>query len=354
MQVQRFGVFAMVWCAGAFAAGCGSQGSRTLGGAAAGATAAVAGGVSAAGAGGVSAGGVGGMSAAGTGLNAQGGLDLVVVPEARAGSSNASGGATSIYPTTLPPGFTAADAFGGFKLGDPIPVSFGEAGAGGNPAAGGTGGSTDSCGTTILAVIRDFHADRKNFEGATGDDRMLVQSQLGADRKPVFAPAGPTLTVQDPAQFADWYRNVDGLNKAYKLEIWFGPNQGVSSFQSTAFFPIDGAGFGNEGNAHNYHFTTEIHTQFKYGGGEKFSFTGDDDVWVFINGKLAIDLGGVHQAEDASVDIDASAKELGLVLGQVYPFDMFQNERHTSESNFRADTTLNFVDCGTIIPEVPK
>jgi len=116
----------------------------------------------------------------------------------------------------------------------------------------------------------------------------------------------------------------------------------------------DGAGFGNEGNAHNYHFTTEIHTQFKYGGGEKFSFTGDDDVWVFINGKLAIDLGGVHQAEDASVDIDASAKELGLVLGQVYPFDMFQNERHTSESNFRADTTLNFVDCGTIIPEVPK
>lgn len=254
------------------------------------------------------------------------------------------------YPGTLPPGFTAADKFGGYKLGDPIATN---AGAGAPGSAGATSGS-DGCGTTILAVIRDFKADGMNFEGNTGDDKRLVERELGADRKPVFAPSGPTRTVSDPAQFDDWYRNVDGLNKPYKLEIWFGPNQGVSSFQSTEFFPLDGMGWGDEQNNHNFHFTTEIHTQFKYGGGEKFNFTGDDDVWVFINSKLAIDLGGVHSAESASVDIDARATELGLVIGQVYPFDMFQNERHTSQSNFRADTTLNFVDCGTIVPEVPK
>jgi fibro-slime domain-containing protein len=65
-------------------------------------------------------------------------------------------------------------------------------------------------------------------------------------------------------------------------------------------------------------------------------------------------LGGVHVAEDASIDIDARATEFGLVIGNVYPFDMFQNERHTTQSNFRADTTLNFVDCGVIVPEIPK
>ncbi len=321
MHHSSIGALALTLFAASTVAGCGSSGSDSK---------------------------VGSGAASGNTGNGTGGLNIML-PDGTAGTNTGSGGANAgSYSTTLPPGFTAADRFGGYRLGDPITSASGSAGSGGAST------TTDGCGTTILAVIRDFKADHMNFEGNTGDDHNLVESELGPDRKPVFAPSGPTRTVQDPAQFDDWYRNVDGLNMPYKLEVWFGPNQGVSSFQSTRFFPLDGAGFGNENNDHNFHFTTEIHTQFKYGGGEQFNFTGDDDVWVFINGKLAIDLGGVHIAEDASVDIDSRAAELGLVIGQVYPFDMFQNERHTTESNFRADTTLNFVDCGTIVPEVPK
>jgi fibro-slime domain-containing protein len=47
------------------------------------------------------------------------------------------------------------------------------------------------------------------------------------------------------------------------------------------------------------------------------------------------------------VNLDARATELGIEKGKVYPLDFFFAERHTSESNFRIDTTLNFVDCGT-------
>ena len=66
-------------------------------------------------------------------------------------------------PGTLPPGYTKTDK-GGMKLGDPV--------AGDDPGSSGTpDGGAGGCGTTLLAVVRDFHPDGKNFEGAIADDR---------------------------------------------------------------------------------------------------------------------------------------------------------------------------------------
>ena len=99
-------------------------------------------------------------------------------------------------------------------------------------------------------------------------------------------------------------------------------HNGVYRYQNTNFFPINEQLGGNEGRNKNFHFTYELHTQFTYGGGEVFDFSGDDDVWVYINGHKVIDIGGVHSRQDASVDLDDVATDIGLEIGKTYYLEL--------------------------------
>ncbi len=95
---------------------------------------------------------------------------------------------------------------------------------------------------------------------------------------------------------------------------------------------VDGAA------AHNFHFTTEVNYWFLYDAGTSaaLNFTGDDDVWVFVNNTLAVDLGGVHQPVDGSMTIDSTtAATYGLEDGNVYKITVFHAERKTESSSFR-------------------
>ncbi|MGA1016494.1 MAG: fibro-slime domain-containing protein [Phycisphaerales bacterium] len=246
---------------------------------------------------------------------------------------------------------------------------------------------------TLTGVVRDFKersvADgHPDFERAPDNGFGLycgnIAQDLDSAGKPVFVGGGrrvywPWRTADnvaiaphlaDPAlgdlsgywgpydsggvtsteNFGQWFRDIPGLNLSRTLELELVRQaDGLFVFDSATlepyasiggFFPIDNELFGNSGGEpdHNYHFTLEMAAEFVYDAdaGQVFTFTGDDDVYVFINGRLVIDLGGVHGVTTQSVLVD----RLGLEDGQAYHFKFFFAERHRTQSNFKITTNM--------------
>jgi fibro-slime domain-containing protein len=194
----------------------------------------------------------------------------------------------------------------------------------------------------LTGTVRDFKmfgtpGGHPDFQNLGGDDRGMVESVLGADGKPVYASATTTPTTHGRALFDQWYRDVPGVNMSTPYAITLADvGGGIYHYANSAFFPIDNQLFGNQELLNNFAFTYEINTRFTYRPGQTFAFSGDDDLWVFIDRRLVIDLGGVHGAQSASVDLDT----LGLTAGNPYSLDIFFAERHTTHSNFAIDTSI--------------
>lgn len=250
----------------------------------------------------------------------------------------------------------------------------------------------------LTGTARDFrwynvpggHPDFEQYN--TGHRVGIMQTELDADGKPVFKGQGKKVGTQyrdrqgrninpalyDPARgdvagtlstvsgnvvtsaasVAQWFRDVPGVNISvpYSIDLVRQPGTNLYSFRSEddpstpqreGFFIMDGQGYNDVEPTyrHNYGFTFELSTTFTYrrGVGQVFTFIGDDDVYVFINGKLAIDVGGVHGAVEQTIDLDRFADLHGLVSGQRYPLKFFYCERHTTRSNCRIDTNLELV-----------
>ncbi len=259
---------------------------------------------------------------------------------------------------------------------------------------------------TLPVILRDFKAfnapanGHQDFQQFNGCESGIVQDMLGANGKPVHVTSDMTKTANDYTPdvagtltgtdwFASWYADDAATNKTVRDTITF-TRLPSGAFQFRAddsltvatdgFFPLDGKGWMDDQtvttgtpavmSTRNFFFTSEVRYWFEYKGGEKLDFTGDDDVWVFLNKRLAVDIGGVHGAKNGSITLGTDGTgvavdwtpgmcgttrtrtlDFQMVVGGVYEIVVFQAERHTSASAYRL-TLSNFTairsSCNTV------
>jgi fibro-slime domain-containing protein len=230
-----------------------------------------------------------------------------------------------------------------------------------------------------------------------------VQPQLAADGLPVFAcgnaaAAGCAAVLTNftsAANFNQWYRDTNGVNLPVVDQLVLGAiGGGAFLFDSlaatspatisTQFDPLLDRGFqassppleaqesclvdnstvppatptadatDPDASPRNMSFTTETRFVFEFTGEEAFQFSGDDDVWVFMNNRLVLDLGGLHEVATGAFELDdngvatvvrtgpagsaltgTQAIPTGMVVGGVYEAVLFHAERHECGSNFK-------------------
>jgi fibro-slime domain-containing protein len=269
-------------------------------------------------------------------------------------------------------------------------------------------------------VARDFMNYRSDGSGGHPDfghyccddsltkGKGVLRSTLDVARKPVWAGPDP---VPDPSQllftgktwFDQWFRDVSNVNMTYYQTLTLLQNATTKTtyamnsdtdqpwYDRCGFFPLDdpdkpildqntgnpktypydssapngrmchayqGLGFGGDWADHNFSFTTELRYWFQYQGNENLKFTGDDDVWVFINGTMAVEMPGIHNRAVGTAIVDASngtaqvgygeppgsytTVDLKLAIGSVYEAVVFQAERWCCGSNYML-TLANFL-----------
>lgn len=265
-----------------------------------------------------------------------------------------------------------------------------------------------------MSIHPDFNGEAAQGSVVFQGDGVLgaVQNQLDANRRPVFACANPAAAAcRDSdnnqafslaANFNQWYRDdnprvnvrvvgelelaslgngsflfdsaTDSLNGQFDplLELGWHDPQVVAARQPTVYespefcvvdqVPNPDLPTTAGATPRNLSFTTETRFVFEYAGGESFEFSGDDDVWVFVNNRLVVDLGGLHNIATGEFTLSAPPAAPGIALvdqqgppspptfldlaapvpidtqmnyGGVYEVVMFHAERHQCGSNFK-------------------
>ncbi|XP_022099461.1 uncharacterized protein LOC110984001 isoform X2 [Acanthaster planci] len=225
----------------------------------------------------------------------------------------------------------------------------------------------------LAIVYYDFSSGNSDFTPVGKD--VISQPTY------VVSPYGAWLAISDNPTgdaFSGWFRNNPGVNYAIDTELvlkWLnssGVVDPVNRYWSEAFYPVDGLGFAAEGQRdcsfilHNFGFTSAIRTGIMFNETEVITVGGGDEIWVYVNKvlvlevhgdssgnpvrcksialALAADQGGNYLTPEEGTVVDGecvitnSIPEeqvlLEMEVGESYHFDLFHTERNPCSSEF--------------------
>ena len=130
----------------------------------------------------------------------------------------------------------------------------------------------------------------------------------------------------------------------------FLPTTGSTTFQqtNTPYFLDSGASERSAASfetqiGRDYSYSMEGHGQFVFNAEDNlyFTFEGDDDVYLFINNKMVMDIGAAHSITTSTFNLNDYIKECGLKDGEMYDFDFYYMERHSYGANIRIETNID-------------
>ena len=232
----------------------------------------------------------------------------------------------------------------------------------------GTLGGIDSYMDAAYFMLSKLHTDAYS-EPVDAYDTLVLHKEVITD-----AAGTRSVYVFDSAYEATDYNTTTGkiANTTAKRVDWTYPTTGGTMnlngvyVPRYSFLPINGMGYGNTVSAYsyddgvdasltnfgdeytgkNYNFELEGHAQFVYHQADAlyFQFSGDDDVYLYINGILVLDLGAAHGITEEKLNINDLATALGLQEGEAYDFDFYYLERHGYGANLRIETNINLAN----------
>jgi fibro-slime domain-containing protein len=218
--------------------------------------------------------------------------------------------------------------------------------------------------TQLEADIATVQAQLADLQAQAATCQTDCQTEVDSRVATCMLGCGPCLG--NPAQFCldEEVLSYDGTPVFFPVDSVTGPTANSEQASIPAAYgydsyPLERTVYPNAPN-HNFYFTSEVQYWFKYDAATQatLDFLGDDDVWVFLNGRLAVDLGGIHVPASGTLTINAGAgtvtstiaanvangvnrttqaspADFGLVDGNVYTINIYHAERQLSGSSFK-------------------
>lgn len=218
-----------------------------------------------------------------------------------------------------------------------------------------SGYDKDDGGNKITASVNDYNANVKRTEGLLKEvkDNGKGAVKFNYPEPGFFVDEDKIVTINNNETYLrrvikDYKLVFDQKGDSYKLKKVIDENGQQCAEAGNNFFPLDKVPRREESDNsdHNYFFGMRYDVTFKIGdyvGPLNYTFSGDDDLWVVLDGKkIVIDLGGIHEVARKKVDLWDYVKDKDEKIDKEkeHTLTILYMERGAYRSNCEMDFTL--------------